>query len=295
VVKSVLLCPGQGAQFVGMGRDVAEQFPAARAVFQAVDDALGFDLSQLMWQGPEAELTLTHNAQPAILAHTLAVHSVVRAALEPVLAAGHSLGEYSAYSIAGSLGLADAARLVRRRGELMLAAGEARAGTMTAVLGLNAVEVEAICRDSSVDGSVVVAANINAPDQTVLSGDPDAVERAGDRCKQAGAKRVLPLKVSGAFHSPLMEPAALGLQTVLDSIELPEIKTRHVANLLDRFEVAKALLVDVDNNVLARSARNIPTSAYLPVGGLNVYDILRHDTLLISKDAAKAIEGRLGS
>ncbi len=230
-MKSVLLCPGQGAQFVGMGRDVAEQFAAARTVFQAVDEALGFGLSQVMWEGPEAELTLTHNAQPAILAHSLAVHAVVRPALDPVLAAGHSLGEYSAYSTAGCLALADAARLVRRRGELMLAAGEARTGTMTAVLGLNAAEVEAICRESSVDGSVVVAANINAPDQTVLSGDPDAVERAGARCKQAGAKRVLPLKVSGAFHSPLMQPAALGLQTVLDSVELAEPAFPIVANV----------------------------------------------------------------
>ena len=229
-MRSVLLCPGQGAQFVGMGQDVADQFPGARAVFQAVDEALGFSLSQVMWQGPETELTLTHNAQPAILAHTLAVHEVVRPALDPLLAAGHSLGEYSAYSTAGSLELADAARLVRRRGELMLAAGQQREGTMTAVLGLNATEVEAVCRESSTGDSVVVAANINAPDQTVLSGDPDAVERAGARCKEAGAKRVLPLKVSGAFHSPLMEPAAVGLQTVLDSVELADPAFPIVAN-----------------------------------------------------------------
>jgi [acyl-carrier-protein] S-malonyltransferase len=144
-VRAVLLCPGQGAQRVGMGKDLAERFPAARAVFAEADAALGTALSRLMWEGPEPELTLTHNAQPAILVHTLAVHAVVGERLAPVAAAGHSLGEYAAYAALGALTLADAVRLVRTRGELMLAAGRARPGTMAAVLGLDARRVSAIC------------------------------------------------------------------------------------------------------------------------------------------------------
>jgi [acyl-carrier-protein] S-malonyltransferase len=208
----VLMCPGQGAQKVGMGRDLAERYPAARDTFGAIDEALQVPLSRLMWEGPEAELTLTHNAQPAILAHSAAVFAVVSDRLRSVGAAlGHSLGEYSAYVAAGALAVPAAARLVRRRGELMLEAGQARPGTMAAVLGLGTAEVEAACAEASSGGEVAVAANLNAPDQTVISGDPGAVSRAGDGCKARGAKRVLPLKVSGAFHSPLMEPAVAGL------------------------------------------------------------------------------------
>lgn len=213
---TVLLCPGQGAQKVGMGRDLAERFPEARDTFKAIDEALGIPLSRIMWEGPEDELTLTHNAQPAILAHSAGVLAVIKGRLGAVdAAAGHSLGEYSAYVAAGSLSATDAARLVRRRGELMLEAGQQRPGTMAAVLGLPGGEVDAFCRQASRNGSVAVAANLNAPDQTVISGDPDAVERAGAMCKGGGARRVLPLKVSGAFHSPLMEPAVPGLRAAL--------------------------------------------------------------------------------
>ena len=180
-----------------MGRDLAEQFPA-----------LGVSLSRIMFEGPEEELIATQNAQPAILAHSAAVFAIVRDKVEHVVtAAGHSLGEYSAYVTANALGSPQAAKLVRKRGELMQKAGEERPGTMAAVLGLPTKEVEAACEEASQQASVAVAANINAPDQTVISGDPDAVTRAGDACKKRGAKRVLALKVSGAFHSPLMGPA----------------------------------------------------------------------------------------
>ncbi len=216
MVTTGLLFPGQGAQSVGMGRDLAEAFPVANAVFLEVDEALATPLSRIMWNGPDEELTLTHNAQPAILAHSLAAFAVIREAIAPVAAAGHSLGEYSAYAAAGALALADAARLVRQRGELMLQAGQARAGTMTAILGLDTDDVIRCCRDATSDAEVVVPANMNAPDQTVISGDPTAVERAGAACNDAGAKRVLPLKVSGAFHSPLMQPARDGLEAALD-------------------------------------------------------------------------------
>ena len=229
----VWLCPGQGAQKVGMGKDLAERFPAARATFQAVDDALGVALSRLMFSGPEEELTATHNAQPAILAHSAAVFTVVRKAVRtspPAAAAGHSLGEYSAYVTAGALTAPAAARLVRRRGELMHQAGAARPGTMAVVLGLATAEVEAACREASRDGRVAVAANLNAPDQTVISGDPEAVVRAGEACKARGAKRVLPLKVSGAFHSPLMAPAAAPLSAALESAPWREPEFPVVAN-----------------------------------------------------------------
>lgn len=199
-----------------MGKDLAERFPAARHTFEAIDEALGVPLSRLMWEGPEDELVLTHNTQPAILAHSAAVFAVVRERLGAVAAgAGHSLGEYSAYVAAGSLSAPEAARLVRRRGELMFEAGRRRPGAMSAVLGLDPGGVEAACAEASGADGVAVAANLNAPDQIVISGDPAAVTRAGDACKARGAKRVLPLKVSGAFHSPLMAPAVPGLEAAL--------------------------------------------------------------------------------
>ncbi|HEX5635022.1 MAG TPA: ACP S-malonyltransferase [Gemmatimonadales bacterium] len=230
-MSTVVLCPGQGAQKVGMGRDLAERFPEARAVFERVDAALGVALSRLMWEGPEDELTLTHNAQPAILAHSCAVLAVVQARLgDVVAAAGHSLGEYSAYVAAGALSVEDAAGLVRRRGELMLEAGRQRPGTMAAVLGLATADVTTACAAASGPDGVAVAANINDPNQTVISGDPVAVERAGEACKAAGAKRVMPLKVSGAFHSPLMEPAVPGLRAALAAVAFGAPRFPVVAN-----------------------------------------------------------------
>ena len=214
---TILLFPGQGSQKVGMARDLADRFPEAAEVLAAIDGALDTGITPVMWEGSEEDLTLTHNAQPAILAHSAAVLAVLRPALgsEVVAAAGHSLGEYSAWLAAGALEPPAAAKLVRRRGALMYEAGQARPGAMAAVLGLEAAAVEAACATASTEASAVVAANLNAPDQTVISGDPDAVERAGAACREAGARRVLPLKVSGAFHSPLMQPAVAGLQEAL--------------------------------------------------------------------------------
>lgn len=228
---TVVLCPGQGAQKVGMGRDLAERFPAARDTFLSIDEALGVPLSRIMWEGPEEELTRTHNAQPAILAHTAAVFAVVGGSLGGVaLALGHSLGEYSAYVVAGALTPASAARLVRRRGELMFDAGTRRVGTMAAVLGLEADQVAAACAEASTGGEVAVAANLNEPSQTVISGDPGAVARAGEGCKARGAKRVIGLKVSGAFHSPLMAPAVPALREALAAAGIRDPRCPVIAN-----------------------------------------------------------------
>jgi [acyl-carrier-protein] S-malonyltransferase len=232
-----------------MGKDLAERFPEARDTFARIDAALGAPLSRIMFEGPEADLTATHNAQPAILAHTVAVLAVVGGrAPAGVAAAGHSLGEYSAYVAAGALDATAAAALVRRRGELMHEAGRARPGTMAAVLGLATAEVEAACRDASTGGQVAVAANLNAPDQTVISGDPDAVGRAGDGCRQRGAKRVVPLKVRGAFHSPLMAPAAERLRAALAATAFRDPTFPVVANAtaerVHHADEARTLLAD---------------------------------------------------
>lgn len=214
-----------------MGRDLAERFPAARELFASVDEALGVPLTRIMWEGPEEELTLTHNAQPAILAHSAAVFALVRTKLgTPALGLGHSLGEYSAYVAAGALEVTSAARLVRRRGELMLEAGRKRPGAMAAVLALDPALVVEACAEASRDGEVAVAANLNEPGQTVISGDPAAVERAGEGCKARGAKRVILLKVSGAFHSPLMAPAVAGLREALAGTAFRDPRFPVIAN-----------------------------------------------------------------
>jgi [acyl-carrier-protein] S-malonyltransferase len=230
---SLLLFPGQGAQKVGMGKDLAEAFPRARETFAAVDAALGEPLSRLMWEGPEERLQLTEHTQPAILAHSAAVLAVLGERLQTgkvAGAAGHSLGEYSAYHAAGSLSLSEAARLVRTRGELMRDAGERRPGSMAAVLGLDTAAVEQACREASTETELAVPANLNTSEQTVISGDPAAVVRAGEACKAAGAKRVVPLKVSGAFHSPLMAPAAAGLRAALAEAHVADPRFPVVAN-----------------------------------------------------------------
>jgi len=215
-----------------MAADLAARFPAARDTLAAIDERLGVPLSRLMAEGPETELQLTHNAQPAILAHSAAVLAVVGSRLDgTACAVGHSLGEYSAYHAAGALDGPTAAALVRRRGELMLEAGLTRPGAMAAVIGLETAAVETACRVASEGGGVVVAANLNTPDQTVISGDPAAVERAGTGCKAAGARKVVSLKVSGAFHSPLMEPAVPGLAEALAMAGLADPGFPVIANV----------------------------------------------------------------
>lgn len=214
----ILLFPGQGSQKPGMAKDLAAAFPAAKDVFDRADAALGTSLSTLCFEGPADDLTLTHNAQPALLAHGAAVWAVVKDAIAAKVqgAAGHSLGEFSAYHAAGAIGLEDAVKLVRRRGELMYQTGVEVPGAMAAILGEMSRTVEEICLEASAAG-VVVPANYNATEQIVISGEVAAVEAAMELAKAAGAKRALRLPVSGAFHSPLMTPAQAGLQQALDA------------------------------------------------------------------------------
>ena len=213
--KTAFLFPGQGSQAVGMGQALAREFPEARAVFAAADDALGTSLSRLCFEGPESELVLTRNTQPAILTVSAAAHAVyVARAPQADFVAGHSLGEYSALVAARSLSLADAVRAVRERGTFMQEAVPPGTGAMAAVLGLEPEAVARVCAEAAA-GEVVSAANFNSPEQTVIAGSTAAVERASAKLKDSGAKRVVPLPVSAPFHCALMEPVKARLAEVL--------------------------------------------------------------------------------
>jgi [acyl-carrier-protein] S-malonyltransferase len=220
----VLLFPGQGSQKPGMGKDLADAFPEARRVFEEVDDALGFKLSTLCFEGPADDLTATLNAQPALLAHGAAVWAVAKSSIRGAVcaSAGHSLGEHTAYHAAGSTTLADAARLVRRRGQLMYETGVTRPGAMAAVLGKLDDSIESLCELATRSGGLVVPANYNTAEQVVVSGEVAGVERLMTLAKENGAKRAVRLPVSGAFHSPLMEPAVGGFAEAVNATEFAE-------------------------------------------------------------------------
>lgn len=229
--RLAFIFPGQGSQYVGMGRQLAEQYPVAAATFAEANEALGFDLQNLCFNGPEEALRETAVTQPAILTVSVAALRVLlEMGVRPTYVAGHSLGEYSALVAAGTLKFADAVRLVRRRGELMAAAVPSGKGSMAAVLGLEASKLAEACRSAS-DAGVVEMANLNCPGQIVISGERAAVQRAGELAKAAGAKRVVELAVSGPFHSSLMTPAAEGISRLLAEVELTDPRVKFVANI----------------------------------------------------------------
>jgi len=230
-VATAWIFPGQGSQKVGMGRAWAERFPAARAVFDEASAALGFDVAALCWQGPENELQLTANTQPAILTVSIAIERVLRErGLAPAAVAGHSLGEYSAHVAAGTLSLVDALRLVRRRGALMQEAVPVGVGAMAAVLGLDATGAAALAA-AAADGEVCAVANFNSPEQTVLAGHRGAIERAMAMARERGAKRALPLPVSAPFHCALMAPAREGLTPDLERAPFADPRLPVVVNI----------------------------------------------------------------
>lgn len=274
----VLLFPGQGSQKPGMGKDLADAFPEARRTFDEADSALGFPLSKLCFDGPAEELTETRNAQPALLAHGAAVWAVTKAALAGRVraAAGHSLGEHTAYHAAGSTTLSDAVKLVRRRGDLMNETGLARPGTMAAILGAPSRSIEDICEQATRESGMVVPANYNSDEQTVISGEIGGVEKAMELAKAAGAKRALRLPVSGAFHSPLMEPAAAGFKQAVDDTPFtdprfpiysnvdaqPSTSASHAREMLFRQLTAPVLWSTLVRNI----AREIPDALYVEMG-----------------------------
>ncbi len=257
-----LVFPGQGAQSVGMGRALAEEWPAAAAVFAEVDDALGETLSETIWEGPLEALTLTANAQPALMATSMAVMAALRAEGVAVTAArfvaGHSLGEYSALCAAGALSLSDAARLLRLRGAAMQAAVPVGEGGMAAILGLDLAAVEELAAEAAGDG-ICAAANDNDPAQVVVSGDAAAVARAVDLAKSLGAKRAMALPVSAPFHCAMMAPAAEAMAVALADVALqapavPLIANVTAAPVTDPDEIRKLLVTQVTGRVRWRES-----------------------------------------
>lgn len=295
IVSAPMTCafifPGQGSQSVGMGKVLADAFPSARAVFQEVDDALNQRLSRLMWDGPESDLQLTENAQPAIMAASYAVIAVLQKeagldlAKHARLVAGHSLGEYTALAAAGAFHLADAARLLKTRGLAMQSAVPVGEGAMSALLGAEIELAEAAAREAveaalpTESNPVCVVANDNAPGQVVISGTKAAVERAGEIAKAKGAKRAMALAVSAPFHSPLMQAAADKMRQALEAVTIRPLSVPVLANVTaaetsEPATIRRLLVEQVTGRVRWRESilalRNLGVDMTVEAGGAKV-------------------------
>lgn len=254
--STAFVFPGQGSQTVGMGRELAAKYPVARQVFDQADKALGFSLSQLMWDGPEAELNETVNTQPALYVHSMAAFLVLdslHAGFRPAAMAGHSLGELSALSAAGALPFENGLHLVRTRGELMKRAGDQHPGSMAAILGLDIAALEKVCSSSSIGVEIVQVANDNSPGQVVISGAKPAVQRALQAASLAGAKRAIPLAVSIAAHSGLMDPIQHEWNEAVNRAGIVDARTPIVGNVrADMIDLAADLRLDIELQMQSR-------------------------------------------
>ncbi len=231
MAKLVFLYPGQASQYVGMGKDLYDKFPKVKEIFDRANEILGFDLKSICFEGPEDELKQTWITQPAIFIHSIIVTLLLaEQKITPAMAAGHSLGEYSALVAAQAISFIDGLRIVKRRGELMQHAGEKQPGTMAAIIGLSDEEVIEICKEASSTG-IVAAANFNSPLQVAISGSHEGIAKASELARQKGAKKVMPLVVSGAFHSPLMESVQQELKAALEEIDIKTAKFPVYANV----------------------------------------------------------------
>ena len=275
--KITFLFPGQGSQTVGMGRALADQFPLAAQTFAEADEALGFPLSKIFFDGPEEELRLTENTQPAILTVSVAAWRILAAqGIEPAFAAGHSLGEWTAHVAAGTLKFDDAVRAVKARGKAMQQAVPAGQGAMAAVLSLAADQVAEACKEAAAaTGLPVAAANLNSPDQTVISGATAAVEKAAELVKARGARRAVMLPVSAPFHCELMAPAHQAVAQFLAGIEISDPKIPVAANISGKLvttadDVRNALIQQVTGAVrwvdCVKTLADAGTSIFIEVG-----------------------------
>ena len=271
--KIAFLFPGQGSQAVGMGRDLADRFPVAAETFAEADDALSFPLSKLIFEGPNEDLRLTENTQPAILTVSVAAWRVLAAhGIEPTLAAGHSLGEWSAHVAAGTLNFSDAVRAVKARGRAMQLAVPAGQGAMAAVLSLDPAQVAEACREAEAEtGLTVAAANFNSPNQTVISGALAAVEKASALVKARGARRALMLPVSAPFHCSLMQPAQEEVARVLAALTLADPRIPVAANVTGALITTAAAVSDALIRQVTGAVRWVDCVHSLVAAGANVF------------------------
>lgn len=257
-MKTAFLFPGQGSQYVGMGWELYENFKEAALLYDRANSILDFDIKSLSFNGPEEELQKTKFTQPAIFVCSMAAYEAIRDKTRPDFCAGHSIGEYAALVASGSIGFEDALVVVKLRGELMFESGVKRRGAMAAIIGLGDEEVESICKDASGE-NIVVPANFNAPGQIVISGDAQGITRAVQLAKERGARKAIPLKVSGAFHSPLMKDAVANLSSALKEIEIkaPDVPvcTNYTSQILtDGEKIRESLINQLENPVLWRQS-----------------------------------------
>ena len=255
--KIAVVFPGQGSQYVGMGQEFYHRFATAKNVFNNADEILGFSLSKIIFDGPEDELKLTYNTQPAILVTSMAIWSVLKeeTGITPSFTAGHSLGEYSALVAADSISYDNAVQIVRKRGQYMEEAVPNGEGSMAAVMGIEREQLEMLCKEITKQGFSVQLANINAPNQIVISGSTKGVELASDQAKKKGARRVIALSVSGPFHSKLMQPAGDSLKTLIDrtpikQAEIPVVMNVNAKPENDVIKIKKNLIEQVVSPVL---------------------------------------------